>query len=333
MEYKVFGLGNALMDLEFLVEDDFLDTHQLIKGQMGLSDLPQQQALLDALGQPNNSGCGGSAANTIVALAHFGNPTYFTGRVSQDEWGTLYAQDLQTAKIDSNLHQQQAHGNTGTCVVMVTPDAERTMSTHLGSSADFSTDDVPLDLLEKSEYLYMEGYLCTADNSFNALMTAKKHAAEKGVKQVLSLSDPGVVQHFRTQMKALLEGGIELLFCNEQEALDLAETDSIEKAAEFISQYSRTFTITLGSKGALIFDGTDYINVPGQEVKAIDTLGAGDSYAGAFLHALLHGHSYQTAGEFACKVAAKLITSLGPRLSAEDYHDFASDLNQGAKAD
>lgn len=321
-KYHIYGIGNALVDKEFEVTDEFFAANNIEKGQMTLIDEDQQTALLDnltqAFGLKKRAG-GGSAANTIFAAQYLGAKTFYSCNVANDETGDFYVADLSKAGIDTNLGSERADGVTGKCMVMITPDAERTMNTYLGITANFGLEHIDQAALKDSEYLYIEGYLVTSDSARPAAVECKKIAQANGVKTAMTFSDPAMVQFFKDGLIEMIGDGVDLLFCNEEEALSFAGTDDFEAAKAHLKTVAKTFAITLGSKGALVFDGQQEISISPYNITAVDSNGAGDNFAGAFLYALTHGHDWATAGALASKISAQVVSQFGPRLDANDY--------------
>ena len=319
-KYNVYAIGNALVDMEFVVDDEFLARQGIDKGVMTLVDKAQQQSLYEALaGHTGKMASGGSAANTIIAVSHFGGRAFYSCKVANDATGDFYVQDLVAAGVDTNLHQERDEGISGKCIVMITPDAERTMHTNLGISEFVSEAELHADAIADSHYVYLEGYLVTSDSGRAAAIQARKIAEQQQVKTALTFSDPNMVRFFKDGLQEMLGEQVDLLFCNKEEALTWTDTDNIQEAAEQLKPFARQFAITLGGDGALLFDGSEFHNVPAPAVQALDTNGAGDLFAGAFLFAVTQGHSFPEAGAFATRAAAKLVTQFGPRLKPEEH--------------
>jgi len=321
-KYQVYGIGNALVDKEFEVNDEFFAANGIEKGMMTLIEEDQQQQLLKVLkeqfGLKKRAG-GGSAANTIFAAQYLGAKTFYSCNVANDETGDFYVQDLTNAGIDTNLGPNRENGVTGKCMVMVTPDAERTMNTFLGITANLGQEQINVDALKDSEYAYIEGYLVSSDSARSAAIQCKKLAEMHSVKTALTFSDPAMVQFFKDGLVEMLGDGVDLLFCNEEEALGFAGTDDLEKAKAHLKTIAKTFAITLGSKGALLFDGEQEIAIEPNAVTAVDSNGAGDNFAGAFMYAITAGYDWKTAGQLASKISSEVVSKFGPRLEAADY--------------
>ena len=221
--------------------------------------------------------------------------------------------------VDHCLGSQREEGITGKCLVMITPDAERSMNTFLSISETLSVDQVDPDAIAASEYVYLEGYLVTSPTGLAAAVKTREIAESHGVKTALSFSDPGMVEFFREGMAAIIGDKLDLIFCNEAEAMGWAQTDDLDQAVEKIKQLANNFAITLGAEGALTFDGNELAKIPPHKVEAVDTNGAGDMFAGAFLYAITRGEDFPTAGRFASLAAGKVVAQFGPRLPAADY--------------
>ena len=322
-KYHVYGIGNALVDMEFEVEDNFFESNDIDKGVMTLVDENRQHELINHLDAfEGKKASGGSAANTIIATSYFGGKSFYSCKVANDELGDFYVNDLQDAGVDSNVDDGRKDGITGKCLVMITPDAERTMNTFLGITATFSVDELHLSAIKDSEYLYIEGYLVSSDTGRHAAIEARKIAEENGVKTALTFSDPAMVQFFKDGLKEMIGEKVDLLFCNEAEALSWAGTDSLDAAIESLKLIANTFAITQGSNGAMLFDGKHLVDISAHTVKAIDSNGAGDMFAGAFLYGITHGHSFYEAGNIASLASARVVSQFGPRLVAAEHKDI-----------
>ncbi|MBA3980329.1 MAG: adenosine kinase [Alcanivorax sp.] len=321
-QYDVYAIGNALVDTEIEVSDAFLARMEIGKGMMTLVDKPRQLSLLEALqgeAEPHKQTCGGSAANTIIATRYFGGRTFYTCRVANDETGALFVDALTAAGVDTNMRGPRRDGISGTCLVMITGDAERTMNTFLGISETVDETDLDLDALRASRYAYIEGYLVTSPSARAASIRLRERAREYGVQVALTFSDPAMVRFFRDGLLEMIGDGVDLLFCNEDEARDFTGTDSAEAALEALKAHARQVVMTRGARGAIAWDGEQLHHIDGVPVKAVDTNGAGDMFAGAFLYGITHGHDFATAGRLASAAAARVVSDFGPRLSPEAH--------------
>ena len=318
--YDVYGLGNALVDMEFEVHDQFLNENKIDKGVMTLVDENQQHELIGQLDVfEGNKASGGSAANTLIAVSSMGGSSYYSCKVADDELGHFYLDDLKAAGVDCNMDGKHKGGITGKCLVMVTPDAERTMHTFLGVSSELSPYEVSEEAIKNAKYCYLEGYLTTSETGKAANIEARTIAEANGIKTALTFSDPFVVEHFRDGFTDTIGDGIDLLFCNEAEALSYTQKASVEEAAEVIKTFAKTFAITLGAKGAAIYDGSEMISIAANPVKAVDINGAGDLFAGAFMYGLTHGMTFEQAGNLASKASSQIVSQFGPRLKMAQY--------------
>ncbi len=317
--FDVYGVGNALVDLEYHVAVEDLESLSIPKGLMTLVDQERQAVLVSGLGEREcNRGSGGSAANTIIALSQLGGRAYFSGRVAGDELGKFYVDDLIRAGVQTNAGASSGvRGVTGKCLVLVTPDADRTMNTFLGASAELSPTDIDREAIRESQYVYLEGYLVTGDCTLAAVKAVQEKARQCGTRIALSLSDPNIVNYFRGPIDELVSGGVDLLFANEEEAKCLARAESLDDAILFLKKVAREFAVTCGPHGALVYDGRVLHRIPPVPTQAVDTLGAGDMFAGAFLYGITHGMPHAQAGALASAASSLLVANWGPRLKAE----------------
>lgn len=323
-KYNVFGIGNALVDIVTEVSDKFLVDHNIEKGFMTLVDEETQSRISQAINMTeSNKQCGGSAANSIIAVAQFGGSSYYSCKVANDELGNFYRKDMKSNGVDSNLDGHDLEtGITGKCLVMTTNDASRTMNTFLGITSDYSKKEITVEALKDSEYLYIEGYLVTSENGQDAMKYAKKLAEDNGVKTALTFSDPSMVKYFKEPMESIVGEGVDLLFCNEEEAMLYTGKESLEDAQEALKKAAKKFVITLSEKGALVYDGNSFIKIAPNKVEAVDTNGAGDLFAGAFIYGITNGKSYEEAGKLASLASSKIVTQFGARLDLAQAKDI-----------
>ena len=328
-KYVAYGIGAALVDTEIKVTDAELAQMEVGKGLMTLVDQARQGELLAHLDGhlvKANHASGGSAGNSMIATAQFGGPTFMSCKVANDADGDIYLADLAAAGVDHCLNGSRAEGTTGKCLVLVTGDAERSMNTFLGISETLSVAELDAEAIAASEYLYIEGYLVTSPSGLAAAVKAREIAQAAGVKTSLSFSDPGMVEFFREGMAEIVGDGLDLIFCNEAEALGWGETDPLEVAIEKMKTIAKSFVITLGAEGAITYDGSELAQIPPHRVHAVDSNGAGDMFAGAFLYAITRGEAFPVAGRFASLAAGRVVANYGPRLPAADYPDLRADF-------
>ena len=287
----IFAIGNALIDQEFKVSYEFLTQQALQKGTMQLTDGDTQAALYQQLQDTQSykgQASGGSAANTTVAFSALGGTAFYGCRVGNDELGSIYLNGLNDAGIQTTT-RSISEGITGTCMVLISPDSERTMHTYLGITAELSAEQIDFEPLKTAKWLYIEGYLSTSDTARIAVKQAREQAKAHGVKIALSLSDPAMVQYARQGLEELLDDGVDLLFCNEQEALMFTNTENLDDAIAALKLNNQHIVITQGANGATIIEPKQQFHVAGRHVEAVDTNGAGDAFAGAFLYAINAG--------------------------------------------
>ncbi len=325
-KYNVYGIGNALVDLDFKVSESFLEDHQVHKGVMTLVDEEKQTRLIEAIDHNNTKKkSGGSAANTVIALSQFGGKAFYSCKVASDEFGDFYLHDMKEAGVDTNLDGiKREEGITGKCLVMITQDADRTMNTFLGITTDLSVDEVDEVAIKDSEYIYIEGYLVASPSALEAMKLSKKIAEEYGVKTSITLSDPSIVEIFKSQFQEVIGASVDLLFCNEEEAKAYTGKDDILEAREELKKDAKRFVITQGKNGAMIFDGDTFIDIEPYQVSAVDANGAGDMFAGAFLYGITHGLGYAGSGKLASLASSKVVSQYGPRMK---WHEVQEILN------
>ena len=329
MKFDVYGVGNALVDKEFEVDESFFQDHGIEKGLMTLGTDEESLRLLGILtkkyGIKKQAG-GGSAANTLYAVSQFGGKAFFSCKVASDETGDFFLKELGDQKIQTNSQTQCNDGLTGRCLIMISPDAERTMHTYLGVSETISEQELDLGAAKSSEYIYIEGYFVTSPSAKSAAIKLKQFAEKNQIKTAMTFSDPAMVEYFLDGINDVLGEGVDLLFCNEQELKLWAGTEDFDEACEKMKTKAKQFAITRGAEGALLFDGIKHINVDAHAVKAVDTNGAGDMFAGAFLYALTQGKDFETAGNLASLASATVVANFGPRLETDQHSKVAAQI-------
>jgi sugar/nucleoside kinase (ribokinase family) len=326
--YDVYGLGNALLDIECEVAPEVLQELSIDKGVMTLLDEDSQNKIIQHLGSCSTKrACGGSGANTIVAVSQFGGKAFYSCKVAKDEPGKYYLNALTQSGVDTNLQIHPPEpGITGKCLVFVTPDADRTMNTFLGISSSFSEAELVPDTIANSTYTYIEGYLVTGESSKQAAIKAREIATAAGQKVALTLSDQNMAKFFKQGLLNMIGSGVDLLFANESEAFELAGTQNLAEAVAYCQTIAKTFAITLGAKGSIIFDGEKLIDIEPFPVKAIDTVGAGDMYAGGVLYGLTNGMDWASAGRLGSLASAQVVTTLGARMATADVRSLLDKL-------
>lgn len=320
MRHDVYGIGNALVDMEFELSEEELKELALEKGVMTLVDEKRQTSLLEkASGTKHKRSCGGSAANTVIALAQLGGKAYYSCKVASDESGAFYLEDLEKEGVANVWSgRKREAGTTGKCMVFITPDGERTMETYLGISESLGVSELDYHQLAQAKYLYIEGYLVTSPTGRKAAMEAMAHARKNRVKVALTFSDPAMPKYFKSGLEEMIGDGVDLLFCNLEEALAYTHTENLDLALAELKKIAKMIVVTMGPQGARVIDPQGELMIPTTEVKAIDTNGAGDLFAGSFLWGMTQDLPLQKCGELACAAAGKLVTCFGARLKKQD---------------
>ncbi len=307
------GIGNALVDVIAQASDAFLAQHQLTKGAMTLIETDRAVELYRALGSAVQMS-GGSAANTMCGVASLGGRAAYIGKVSDDELGEVFGHDLRAGGVTFRPGARTDGVPTGRSIIVVTPDAQRTMNTYLGSSSWLCVPDVDEATIADGAVLYMEGYLFDRDAAKDAFRHAASvaHAHQRQVS--LTLSDSFCVDRHRDDFLGLVRADVDVLFGNEAELISLYQTDSLDDAVNAVRDDCQLAAITVGAAGSLVVTKDDVVQVPAQPVRrVIDTTGAGDLYAAGFLYGLTHGHDLVDCARIGSIAAAEVISHVGPR--------------------
>jgi len=311
--FDVVGIGNAIVDVLVQADDRFLDDHGLHKGTMALVDEAQAERLYAGVG-PGLETSGGSAANTLAGIAQLGGRAAFIGRVRDDQLGTIFSHDIRAAGAAFSTPPARSGPSTARCLILVTPDAQRTMCTYLGASVGLDPADLDLDLVARAQVLYLEGYLWDSEEAKAAFLAAAAVARSHGGQVALSLSDAFCVDRHRRSFQELVEGHVDLLFANEMEITALYEADSFEEAAEQVRGRCHVAALTRSAEGSLVLSGDEAITIPPYRLgELVDTTGAGDLYAAGFLHGYTRGDSLERCGRLGSLCAGEVVTQLGPR--------------------
>jgi len=315
--YDVTAVGNAIVDIVAQVEPSVIEAVDLPKGAMSLIDLPQSKAIYEKLG-PTTESSGGSAGNTIAALAALGRSASFIGRVRDDQFGEVYAHDMTTIGATFAAKPREDGEETGRCMVMVTPDADRTMATYLGTATDLGPEDLDETAITEAGVLYLEGYLWDKPAAKDAFRHAMDLAHKSERRVALSLSDPFCVERHRDSFKEIVVDSVDILFANSDELLSLMETDDFDAAISAVADQVAVVAITRSEKGATVITGGVRVDVPADKVeKLVDTTGAGDLFAAGFLNGVALGESPETCGKMGCAAAGVIIQQLGARCGPE----------------
>lgn len=330
MKYDIAAIGNALVDTQFKIEKSFLDEIGMKPDEMVIQSREAQNEILYKLLELDLESvvdCGGSATNSLVAASYFGSSCHHVCKLNNDEDGNKYLRSLSEAGIDHiGISSNDKNTPTGKCLVLVTPDAARTMCSTLGISEYLSVKDINFDCIQQSRIFYIEGYMVTSDSNFNSVIKSLDSLDGFDTKRAVSLSHDGIVNGFRDRFEEILSYKIDLVFGNHDEALALTQTNNIDDAINALKEKDFTSVITDGLKGSYIVKNDKIIKNPGFEVEPIDTNGAGDMFAGAFMHAMLNGKDLHDCGVFANLAAAKIVQTFGPRLKKEEYKNLSENL-------
>jgi sugar/nucleoside kinase (ribokinase family) len=322
--YDLYAIGNALVDSEYEVSDAQLQALGVEKRHMTLIDAERRAHLLAGVhGLHSRRTGGGSAGNTTVALAQLGGKAFYSCRVADDELGDFYHQDLLANGVATNLSNTSfPEGQTGICMVMVTPDAERSMSTFLGATADIDHTALQAKDIAKSKVYYMEGYLSASPTGLDAAIQGRAIAKEAGVKLATTLSDMSMINFCRPGLEAMVGNDLDYLFCNEEEAQVWCGSTDFDTIVAAMGKLAKVVCLTRGAKGCMVLEDGLQTAVPAAQVKAIDTNGAGDMFAGAFLFAVTHGHSHVQAARLANAAAGTVVAQYGNRLNPEQLQEI-----------
>lgn len=314
MKYDVIGIGNAIVDVITQADDAFIQEHALAKGTMRLIDARQASDLYDHM-NPGRETSGGSVANTCAGVASFGGKVAYVGRVAQDQLGEVFAHDIVAAGVDFLRSSADPLGPpTARCLVLVTPDAQRTMSTYLGACVELCPDDINPEDFQNAQVTYLEGYLWDPPSAKEAMLKAANAARSAGRKVALSLSDAFCVDRHRASFEQLIDEYVDVLFANEAEILSLTQCESFDAAVEAISGRAEWIVITRGALGSVVITSSGIKTIPAATVtRLVDTTGAGDLYAAGFLFGYTRGSSAEECARLGSLAAAEVISHYGAR--------------------
>ena len=309
----VVGIGNAIVDVLVQTEDHFLQEHGLQKGGMALIDEQQAERLYQASG-PGQETSGGSVANTMVGIAQLGGRAGFIGRVRNDQLGSIFSHDIRAVGARFDTPAATSGATTARCLIYVTPDAERTMCTFLGASTQLEPEDLDLSMVQQTKVLYLEGYLWDSPAAKRAFIAGAEACRAAGGQVALSLSDGFCVDRHRESFLELVNGHVDVLFANEAEIKSLYETDDFDTALERVRGCCAVTAITRSSEGSVVLSGDQRFDIGIFSLGTlVDTTGAGDLYAGGFLHAYTQGESLERCGQLGALCAGQIVTQLGAR--------------------
>jgi sugar/nucleoside kinase (ribokinase family) len=314
----VVGIGNALVDVLGHADDTFLRAHGLVKGAMALVDAERAELLYGDMG-PAIEISGGSAANTMVGIASFGGRSAFVGRVRDDQLGRVFAHDIRASGVQFVTPPAQTGLPTGRCLILVTPDAERTLNTFLGAAAEVGPDDVSRSLVGAAQVTYLEGYLFDQPIAKEAFRHAASLAHDAGRRVALALSDGFCVDRHRDDFLALIDHEIDILFANEAEICSLYQVDDFDDALQQVRDLCEVAALTRSARGSVVVGGEEVHVIDAHPVDGdgvVDTTGAGDLYAAGFLYGFTHGYDLGRCGHLGARAASEVISHLGARPEA-----------------
>ncbi len=307
------GIGNALVDVLTHEDDAFVEAQGLERGAMTLIDTTRAESLYAAMGQGIEAS-GGSAANTLAGVASFGGRAAYIGRVRDDQLGAVFAHDLRAAGVTFRCPAATDGPPTGRCLIVVTPDAQRTMSTYLGSSEFLGPEDVDGDLIAAAQITYLEGYLFDRPESQEAYWKASRVAHEAGRRVSLTLSDTFCVERHQEAWRSLVTDQVDVLFANEGEAMALYDVSTLDEVIRHVQADVEIGAITCGPRGSLVVHHGEVTEIAAHPVpKVVDTTGAGDLYAAGFLYGLTNGRSLEACGRLGSVAASAVLGHTGPR--------------------
>ena len=333
MKNDISAIGNALVDTTFKVEHSLISELGLEIDQMTLSSAEEHAPIIDRLiasGADTISDCGGSATNSLVAAASFGAKCFHTCKVSDDQDGVKYLESLKEAGVGHKGNMASASTiPTGKCLILVTPDAKRTMATALNVSSLMNDDDLDLNQIANSKIFYIEGYMVTSEENYKVTLQALNHLQNfPDVKIAFSLSDPGIVMGFKDKFHEMESYGLDYIFGNDDEAMAFVDAENIDEAFIKLQEKSYISIITMGEEGSVVVTKNEIINTPNVNIDPVDTNGAGDMFAGSFLYALLQNHDLKSCAEFANYGASKVVETFGPRLTQEGYREVLNNYKK-----
>jgi sugar/nucleoside kinase (ribokinase family) len=326
--YDVYGVGNAIVDLLVFVDEVFLNEVSLSKGHMTLSTSKEQALLINLIENKHLNvlmTSGGSAANTMITVAKAGGKAFYTGKIAQDPQGEFYRINLIEAGVDFDVHPlSEDQGSTATCIVLVTPDAERTMSTHLGVSILLTEDDIKENIIQKSKLVYIEGYLWLNEKTKNAALKAIEIAKKHSIPVSFTFSDGFVVDQFKEEFRNhLINQDFSIVFMNLDEAKFFTQKAQEKDIIKELEKFNNLLYLTASEKGCYVIKNKHSIHIAGFPVKPIDTTGAGDTFAGGVIYGLTHGYTPEESAKIGNYLASEIVQLQGARLQKDYSHQIS----------
>ena len=311
--FDVLGIGNAIVDVIARADDAFLSKHTLTKGSMMLIDEARAETLYGAMG-PGIEVSGGSCGNTMAGVASFGGKGAYIGKVRNDQLGQVFGHDLRSIGVSFDTAAATSGPSTARCLILVTPDAQRTMNTYLGACTGLGPNDIDTQVVAAAQVTYVEGYLWDEPEAKKAVLKAFDAAHAAGKLVSITLSDSFCVDRYRDEFRALVRDKIDILFGNEAEIKSLYQVDSFDKALEATRKEAKIAALTRSEKGSVVIKGGETWEVPSAPVaKVVDTTGAGDLYASGFLYGFTRGKPLAECARLGGIAAAEIISHVGAR--------------------
>jgi sugar/nucleoside kinase (ribokinase family) len=308
----VVGIGNAIVDVLATVDDSFLEDNGIVKGAMTLIDTDQAESLYAKMGSTTECS-GGSAANSMVGIASLGGHGAFIGKVREDALGEVFTRDIREAGVEFNTPPGDSGPPTGRCLILVSPDAERTLQTYLGTSANLGAEDIDPYTISRARYTYLEGYLWDLPEAKDAFVKAARVAHEAKCKVALTLSDAFCVERHRSSFQHMVSNHVDVLFANEDEVVSLYQAASFDEAVGCMKGQCEVAALTRGAKGSVVLHGDEVYEIAAAPAEVVDTTGAGDLFAAGFLYGLTHGYGISDCARIGGIAAAEVISHLGAR--------------------
>ena len=325
----VVGIGNAIVDVLAHADDALLDRHGMAKGAMTLVDAEQAASIYASMG-PTVEMSGGSVANTMAGLAALGGTGSYVGKVRDDRFGTLFRHDLDAMGIAMDVRLAGDGPPTARCLILVTPDGQRSMATHLGACVELGPQDIDAEVIGRHRITYLEGYLWDLPEAKEAMLSAAQHACAAGRQVALTLSDPFCVSRHRDSFLELIRSHVDILFANEQEIISLYQVDDFDAALQRLRGHCDVAALTRSEKGSVLVSGDEVHIIGARPVeRVVDTTGAGDLYAAGLLFGLTHGYDLPTSGRIGSIAAAEIISHLGARPEADLQELMRHGLERG----
>lgn len=324
----IYGIGNPLIDIILTAEESDLRKLDLKKGSMHLIDKNRRAELLRYIEHRLITyTCGGSCPNTLITLASLGIGTTLAGKVGDDYFGTKYIDTLLTWEVNSDLVVSQ--GETGSSLIFITPDSERTMNTYLGVNREFGISDLRAENLEKARFFYFTGYMWDTEPQKEAVKSALRIARENGVSCIFDVADPFAVDRYRDDFIRIIAEDIDIVFMNHEEACRLCRKSTLEECREFITPLCNVVVMKDGVRGSMVLSGKECVTIPARLVRATDTTGAGDIYAAGFIYGILRNFAYRECAIFASYLASRIVTLPGAQFSHASIEEILDDIRTG----